>query len=993
MINRSALTDQFITYIQKQHANHPHRDIAIRVLYCIKYIRFDLDEIKKHAGKDSLLRDMNNMAFHLHGLDTPDAVEKQFTQLIAEVDSCLAGLLSMDNDAIGDQVISTFLNHINDSDVGCMEVRLRNALNFYVTYQSVGLLSLNDLMQDVYQNINTKISVRKLLESFGNMVDAELPVINQHREIVTLTWSLIHDYIENTLRQDIQEDWMKFGEEIKCKIKQEGKMYRVYATEESVNLYLSYIKSILPSPFQDSIAKASIKLINGKYYFNSAFYFNSLYYFKLSPSQYKAFNRIICSSIRKNTFTDPADQFANKIAEKFSQEGALVKSVRTDDKDFDNKFMLGITKSPENQPIEDQRKGPHRKYTVFASGAYERSQRPSPYPHLTSEQIAEEKKTRSNFQSTSLVTPTAHTPVFGHNREKRADKQVGYAFSRHNPMINRVFKYDNGTVNRPYEFDTYEDAINYLAKKTDPVQPILFSSLEELEKHIAGKDETYTEVLAHLKWEMESSAVCIYSDTFEARCIAQFRAKKLQARLKKWYQELGQPWDETYEVPILFYIPNSEKEWTVYTKAEQMQDRKDANEIYLDEEKLKNKLEAGDYDFLLLVNNPDYVFWLEVNGRPLLEDLLRRKQFHIVESLLIRANEEMIEQYFHKISLRDLSVRGYFEFMIDNYLVAFLATSIVFPVIPIFYFGIFIAYIAKSETLLHQAAELGHLCLKQLLINTKQDVNAKNSFSKTALHIAAKNGHTEIVKMLLEDSRVDANITTDSFFKETALSLAVANGHVETVKAMLACERVDVNFVINGYPVLFCADIVNNKEMLDVLYNCPRVDINAEDNVGHTLLDYRVLIRDMEFIRKIITDPRTNAKTINAAILYAAERGLKKPIELLLQDERVDFNLDFGKVSSDEIRDLIVDAQLKQYEKYLTQRELEYEPRFPQLHQLGFFVGKHKDEKQIAINDLYHAKENNVKMTNRDSIDVLHDGRLGKIIKRFSAETKRQMGL
>src|SRR5207237_5163831 len=106
----------------------------------------------------------NNMAFHLKGLDTPEMVENQFAHLISEVDGCLAELLSFNETPIRNQVISTFLNHINDSHNGCMEVRLRNALTFYGMYKSTGIFSLNHLMEDFYQNAHSNFTVSELLE-------------------------------------------------------------------------------------------------------------------------------------------------------------------------------------------------------------------------------------------------------------------------------------------------------------------------------------------------------------------------------------------------------------------------------------------------------------------------------------------------------------------------------------------------------------------------------------------------------------------------------------------------------------------------------------------------------------------------------------------------------------------------------------------------------------------------------------------------------------
>ena len=52
-------------------------------------------------------------------------------------------------------------------------------------------------------------------------------------------------------------------------------------------------------------------------------------------------------------------------------------------------------------------------------------------------------------------------------------------------MINRMFIYDGGTVDRPYEFDTYEEALAYFQRVTNPDNPIMFASMKEFKKAIA----------------------------------------------------------------------------------------------------------------------------------------------------------------------------------------------------------------------------------------------------------------------------------------------------------------------------------------------------------------------------------------------------------------------------------------------------------------------------------------------------------------------------
>jgi ankyrin repeat protein len=57
-------------------------------------------------------------------------------------------------------------------------------------------------------------------------------------------------------------------------------------------------------------------------------------------------------------------------------------------------------------------------------------------------------------------------------------------------------------------------------------------------------------------------------------------------------------------------------------------------------------------------------------------------------------------------------------------------------------------------------------------------VEVKDEDEDTALHEASKNGHLEIVRLLLEDGAV---VEVKNTWGETALDVAKANGHSEVV--------------------------------------------------------------------------------------------------------------------------------------------------------------------------------------------------------------------
>ncbi|KAH8585593.1 ankyrin repeat-containing domain protein, partial [Bisporella sp. PMI_857] len=62
------------------------------------------------------------------------------------------------------------------------------------------------------------------------------------------------------------------------------------------------------------------------------------------------------------------------------------------------------------------------------------------------------------------------------------------------------------------------------------------------------------------------------------------------------------------------------------------------------------------------------------------------------------------------------------------------------------------------------------------------DVEAADSFGRTALHHASDNGHLEVVTLLLEKG---ADLEAADIYGKTALHHASRNGHLEVVTLLL----------------------------------------------------------------------------------------------------------------------------------------------------------------------------------------------------------------
>ena len=105
-------------------------------------------------------------------------------------------------------------------------------------------------------------------------------------------------------------------------------------------------------------------------------------------------------------------------------------------------------------------------------------------------------------------------------------------------------------------------------------------------------------------------------------------------------------------------------------------------------------------------------------------------------------------------------------------------------------------FLKKNENTLNDQqliynAEHGNLRGVRTLLRAGANVNAQQNDGATALYMANKNGHVEIVNALLTNNKVD--VTLQDIHGVTALWMASSMGHVEIIKVLLTNDKVDVN--------------------------------------------------------------------------------------------------------------------------------------------------------------------------------------------------------
>ncbi|WP_339048225.1 ankyrin repeat domain-containing protein [Candidatus Mesenet endosymbiont of Phosphuga atrata] len=172
------------------------------------------------------------------------------------------------------------------------------------------------------------------------------------------------------------------------------------------------------------------------------------------------------------------------------------------------------------------------------------------------------------------------------------------------------------------------------------------------------------------------------------------------------------------------------------------------------------------------------------------------------------------------------------------------------------------------------------------------DINVKGKNGKTPLHYAAKNGHEEIVKLLLKNG---ADVNAQNKYDLTALELANKAEHKGIVKLFFQHEvelrlknRVDINVKDqDGYTLLHCVAKEGYHNIAELLLK-NGAKVNAQSQSGKTSLHYAAKNGHVEIVKLLLkngADVKAKNKYDLTALNLANKAEHKGIVDLLFQYE------------------------------------------------------------------------------------------------------------
>ncbi|XP_040994104.1 ankyrin repeat-containing protein At5g02620-like [Juglans microcarpa x Juglans regia] len=189
---------------------------------------------------------------------------------------------------------------------------------------------------------------------------------------------------------------------------------------------------------------------------------------------------------------------------------------------------------------------------------------------------------------------------------------------------------------------------------------------------------------------------------------------------------------------------------------------------------------------------------------------------------------------------------------------------------------------------LHIAAKQGDLEVLKVLMEAHPELTMTVDVTNaTALHTAATQGHTEVVKLLLEAGSSLATIAKSN--GKTALHSAARNGHLEVVKALLGKEpgitrRTDkkgqtaVHMAVKGQ---------RNEVVVEELIRADPSSVNMVDNKGNTALHIATRKGRAQIVKMILRHKEIDTEAVNKAgetALDTAQKTGHSEIVAILQE-------------------------------------------------------------------------------------------------------------
>jgi ankyrin repeat protein len=171
------------------------------------------------------------------------------------------------------------------------------------------------------------------------------------------------------------------------------------------------------------------------------------------------------------------------------------------------------------------------------------------------------------------------------------------------------------------------------------------------------------------------------------------------------------------------------------------------------------------------------------------------------------------------------------------------------------------------------------------------DLNYRDGQGRTPLHYAILSGDGKICEMLLQHPSVRLNFVTEPE-KQDILSLAIINDMTKLAHQLIARRDVEVNTRDHqGHNALHHSAWCNQPGIMAHLLERSSVDVNLKDLCGRTALHIAAAYGNVQLVKQLIADPRTNFGEKNnygETPVSAAKSANKRDVVKILEGHHIE---------------------------------------------------------------------------------------------------------
>nr|XP_043893697.1 E3 ubiquitin-protein ligase MIB2 isoform X2 [Solea senegalensis] len=198
----------------------------------------------------------------------------------------------------------------------------------------------------------------------------------------------------------------------------------------------------------------------------------------------------------------------------------------------------------------------------------------------------------------------------------------------------------------------------------------------------------------------------------------------------------------------------------------------------------------------------------------------------------------------------------------------------------------------QGKTALQVAAHQGHMEVVKALLQANGSIEVKDEDGDTALHYTAFGNQAEIARLLLSKG---ANVNLRNNSMCTALHIAVNKGFTDVVR-VLTEHSADVNLQDSyGDTPLHDAIAKDFRNIIEILVLVPNIDFTQQNHRGFNLLHHAALKGNKLAVEKILARARqlVDVKKEDgfSALHLAALNNHRDVAEMLVKEGRCDINI------------------------------------------------------------------------------------------------------